>query len=138
MLHVLGCCHTQALDESRAVQDTAAPKGPCSACQGDRYSGTEEPGTLLPCLALPNLSTPQTAGETTSLCISASLLGICLASVRGLLSRASGRQLIIFISLFQSTISALRGLHYTLGCSCMRLVDPGSPSLPFCKLKKPH
>lgn len=25
-----------------------------------------------------------------------------------------------------------------LGCSCMRLADPGSPSLPFCKLKKPH
>lgn len=106
MLHVLGCWHTQAHDESRAVQDMAAPKGPRSACQRDRYSGTEEPGTLLPCLALPNLSTLQSAGETTSLCISVSVLGIYLASVSGLLGGAAGRQLIIFISLFRSSISA--------------------------------
>lgn len=84
--------------------------------QRDHAQHAKETGTLgqrsqrlyclaLPRLALPKLSTPQSAGETTSLCISVSLLGFYLVSVRGLLSGAPGRQLIIFISLFRSLIS---------------------------------
>lgn len=49
--------------------------GPCSACQGDGYSGSEEPGTLLPCLTYLHPSQL----EKPHLCISVSLLGIYLA-----------------------------------------------------------
>lgn len=56
-----------------------------------RHSETEDPGTLLPFLALPYLSTPQSDAETTSLPTSVSLLGISLAVLRDLLSGAYRR-----------------------------------------------
>lgn len=58
--------------------------------------------TALSCLAY----LPTSQVEKPHLCISVSLLDICLASMTSLLSGPSGRKLIIFISLFQSSLSA--------------------------------
>ena len=79
----------------------------CSACQGDRYSGTEEPGTRLPRLVFPCLPylPSRSAGEATSLriCFPAGHLS---GRHERLAHWGSGRQLVIFVSLFQSLISA--------------------------------
>lgn len=58
--------------------------------------------TALSCLAY----LPTSQVEKRHLCISVSLLDLYLASMTSLLSWPSGRKLIIFISLFQSSLSA--------------------------------
>lgn len=88
MFQVLGCCYTQVLDESKAVQEMAVPKGPAQYAKETQILWDRGPrdSTALPCLALAKLSAPQSAAETTSLPTSVSSLGISLAIMKDLLS----------------------------------------------------